>query len=154
MGDQPMPNQDDVTRISNVIFEGNDNLLLPSECDDLTYLILAAIGDRLLPTVPDYIKRLTITTAHWNVDFYTHAFPNDNGQIWEDANGDDQAVAFSILASVCEIPGIDEWSEWDCYPEDFGWLVFADNDGETGHPQGTGPTIPAAIRDALEADHG
>ena len=113
----------------------------------------AAIGDRLLPGIPDTVKRVQIVPGHWHVEFYYHAFPKDNGEIWQDFGGDYQSARFALAATVCEIPEAGEWPEWNCYPDEDGWVCFADDPrGEIGGPlpQGCGIGIPSAIRNALE----
>jgi hypothetical protein len=114
--------------------------------------VLAALKPWLLPDIPEGIKRVTINTNYWRVEFYVGAFPNDNGEIWQDLEGDYEGAKLSVAASVCEIPGASKWDEWDCYPNDGGWIVFADNDGEDGHPAGEGGSIAAAIRAALNGE--
>lgn len=106
----------------------------------------------LLPAIPSHVERVTVNTDGWEVEFwYTDQFAD--GPEWVDMGGDYRSSKFAIAATVCEISNADEWGEWDCYPDDGGWIVFADNDGETGHPEGTGPSIADAIRDALKGSH-
>ena len=100
--------------------------------------------------IPEVVKRISINTDTWYVEFFADAPYNPYGDIWEDLSGDYERVRFAIAASVCEIPGAaDEWTEWDCYPEGNGWIVFADNNGEEGHPLGQGETIADAICAAI-----
>lgn len=107
------------------------------------------IDKNFQPDMPDHVRRVTIDTSTWAVEFYVDAFPNDFGDIWQDLEGDYLAAKFAVASTVCEIPDPEGWGEWDCYPEGDGWIVFADNNGEDGHPQGSGETIANAIRNAI-----
>lgn len=97
--------------------------------------------------IPEVVKRVSINTDTWYVEFFADAPYNPYGDIWEDLSGDYERVRFAIAASVCEIPSVDEWEQWDCYPDGDRWMACTNN-GED-YPLGHGDTIADAICAAI-----
>ena len=100
--------------IANKMFRHPESLSAASSAvvEELTDAILAAIGDRLLPELPEWVDGV-------NVQY--HRLPDEQ---WRSR-------------VVGDIPDTRSWNK--------GNMVRQRIDGN-------GPTIPAAIRDALEAD--